>query len=144
MGRTGNGRWTYYHNKKRTVEECWTINISEVARVVDLSKPGSISHPLRSIVSAPGKKMSPVHCVLEVGGADTPLLKLSYDVGGRRCLAHQVEEVVRLQTTQPTFGGVRWWFSCPRMVDDEECGRRLGKLYRPPVIDTSPAANAST
>jgi len=27
---------------------------------------------------------------------------------------------------------VRWWFSCPRVLDGEECGRRVGKLYRPP------------
>jgi hypothetical protein len=28
--------------------------------------------------------------------------------------------------------GVRWWFPCPQMLDSEECGRRVGKLYRPP------------
>jgi len=31
----GSGRWTYY-DKKRTVDECWAMSISEVARVVDL------------------------------------------------------------------------------------------------------------
>jgi hypothetical protein len=46
MGGTGSGRWTY-HEKQRTVEECWAMSISEVDRVVDFSKPGSISHLLR-------------------------------------------------------------------------------------------------
>ncbi len=47
-------------------------------------------------------------------------------------LRSRVEEAVHLQTTQPNFGGVRWWFSCPRTVDGEECHRRVGKLYLPP------------
>jgi hypothetical protein len=75
--------------------------------------------------------MSPVRCALEVGQDDTPLLKLSYTVEGRWGLGHLVEEVLRLQSTQPNFGGVRWWFSCPRLLDGKECGRRVGKLYRP-------------
>jgi hypothetical protein len=131
MGGTGSGRWTY-HEKKRTVEECWTIGISEVARVIDLSNPGPASESLRPIKPATRKRMSPVCCTLTVGDDDTPLLGLTYAVEDAWGIEHRVEEVVRLQTTRPHFGGVRWWFSCPRIVDDEECGRRVGKLYRPP------------
>ena len=46
MGGTGSGRWTY-HEKRRTVEECWAMSISEVERVLDFSTPGSISHVFR-------------------------------------------------------------------------------------------------
>jgi hypothetical protein len=55
MGGTGSGRWTYY-DKKRTVEECWAMSISEVDRVVDFSKPGSISHLLRPTIPKTGKR----------------------------------------------------------------------------------------
>ena len=131
MGGTGSGRWTY-HEKRRTVEECWAMSISEVGRIVDFSKPESISHLLRPTIPKTGKRMSPVRTKSKVGDDGKPLLGLSYTVKDRQGLEHRVEEVLRLQTTRPTFGGVRWWFSCPRMLDGEECGRRVGKLYRPP------------
>ena len=131
MGSSGSGRWTY-HEKRRTVEECWAMSNSEVDRVVDFSKPGSISHLLRPMIPKTGKRMSPVRTKSKVGDDGKPLLGLSYTVKDRQGLEHRVEELVRLQTTRPNFGGVRWWFSCPRVVDGEECDRRVGKLYRPP------------
>src|ERR671920_160703 len=131
MGGTGSGRWTYHH-KRRTVEECWALSISEVDRVLDFSKPGSISHLFRPTIPKTGKRMSPVRCMSKVGDDGKPLLGLSYTVKDRWSVEDRVEEVLRLQTTRPTFGGVLWWFSCPRVVDGEECGRRVGKLYRPP------------
>jgi hypothetical protein len=131
MGGTGSGRWSYY-DKKRTVEECWTMSISEVDRVVDLRDPGPASNALRPTRPATAKGMLPVRCMLKVGDDGKPLLGLSYTVKDRQGLEHRVEEVLRLQTTRPNFGGLRWWFSCPRMLDGEECGRRVGKLYRPP------------
>lgn len=39
---------------------------------------------------------------------------------------------VRLVTTLPQFGGLRWWFICPLVVSGRPCGRRVGKLYLPP------------
>jgi len=39
---------------------------------------------------------------------------------------------VRLATTKPRFGGVRWWFLCPWLVHGRPCNRRVGKLYMPP------------
>ncbi|CAA9292487.1 MAG: hypothetical protein AVDCRST_MAG93-4009 [uncultured Chloroflexia bacterium] len=131
MGGTGSGRWTY-HDKKLTVEECWAINVSDVARVVDASKPGLTSASLRPIKPATGRKMPLVRCAIEVGDDGTQLLRLSYEISVKGSFEHAVEQVLRLQTTRPNFGGVRWWFSCPRTVDGEECGRRVGKLYLPP------------
>ena len=39
---------------------------------------------------------------------------------------------VRLVTTPCNFGGMRYWFICPLVVDDKPCRRRVGKLYLPP------------
>lgn len=36
---------------------------------------------------------------------------------------------IRLQTTQPHFGGQRWWLTCPMSVGGTPCNRRVGKLY---------------
>ena len=112
MGGSGSGRWTYYE-KQRTVEECWAMSISEVDRVVDLRDPGPASNALRPTRSATGKGVSTVRCPPRVGNDGKPLLGLSYTVKDRWSVEDRVEEIVRLQTTQPNFGGVRWWYSCP-------------------------------
>ena len=39
---------------------------------------------------------------------------------------------IRLQTTRPHLGGVRWWFTCPLIVDGIACERRVAKLHLPP------------
>jgi hypothetical protein len=39
---------------------------------------------------------------------------------------------VRLVTTRPRFGGLRWWFVCLLIVNGRPCSRRVGKLYLPP------------
>lgn len=38
---------------------------------------------------------------------------------------------VRMQQTQPNYGGTRWWFTCPLAVDGRSCARRVGKLHLP-------------
>lgn len=35
-------------------------------------------------------------------------------------------QVVQLTSTRPNYGGLRWWYLCPR------CGARCAKLYLPP------------
>jgi hypothetical protein len=39
---------------------------------------------------------------------------------------------VRLITTTPTYGGLRWWFICPLTRRDGGAPRRVAKLYLPP------------
>jgi hypothetical protein len=47
---------------------------------------------------------------------------------------HSVDLKVRLETTQPHFGGRRWWFLCPLYRKNMPCERRVRKLYRPPLL----------
>jgi len=44
----------------------------------------------------------------------------AYWADGRR-----VSAMVHLLTSRPHFGGMRYWYQCPK------CGRRAGKLYLP-------------
>jgi hypothetical protein len=39
--------------------------------------------------------------------------------------AHEVDDKISLVSTQASFGGLRWWFLCPRL------NRRARKLYLP-------------
>ena len=43
-----------------------------------------------------------------------------------RGASHSIEQEIRLTTTRPRFGGVRWWFVCPHS------GTRVGRLHLPP------------
>jgi hypothetical protein len=49
----------------------------------------------------------------------------------RTNLQESADYRVRLVTTRPYFGGLRWWFVCPLQVNGVPCNRRVGKLYLP-------------
>src|SRR5262245_7710346 len=42
-----------------------------------------------------------------------------------RARSLKIDDKIYLATTQPHFGGLRWWFVCPRL------NRRVRKLYLP-------------
>ena len=126
MGGTGSGRWTY-HDTRLTVEECAAISITDVARVLSLGKSTRTdSGLLRPTRPTKGRIMDTVRCTLEADKNGDPLLKLTYTVPGRWASKRQVQQSIILRSTRPHFGGCRWWLSC------KGCGRRVGKLYRPP------------
>ena len=54
-------------------------------------------------------------------------LKLTYTASG-----NPMDYRVRLVTTQPTYGGRRWWFMCPLAFMAGAPPRRVAKLYLPP------------
>jgi hypothetical protein len=39
---------------------------------------------------------------------------------------------VFVQTTQPHYGGLKWWFMCPLVRNGQRCDRRVQKLFLPP------------
>lgn len=49
------------------------------------------------------------------------ILTLNYVVGDER---RPIEQRIRLTTTRPHFGGIRWWMACPAT------GRRVAKLHK--------------
>ena len=58
---------------------------------------------------------------------DAAWVRLIYTVNG-----HPMDYRIRLVTTQPTYGGRRWWFLCPLAREDGGPPRRVAKLYLPP------------
>ena len=58
---------------------------------------------------------------------DAAWLQLTYTASG-----NPMDYRVRLVTTQPTYGGRRWWFLCPLACMDGGPPRRVAKLYLPP------------
>jgi hypothetical protein len=58
-----------------------------------------------------------------------PWIRLSYRLDRT---GEAVDYKIHLDTTDPHFGGWRFWFVCPLMAGGRMCGRRVGKLYLPP------------
>jgi hypothetical protein len=59
----------------------------------------------------------------------SPWLRLTYTITRTK---EALDYRLRLATTRPRFGGLRWWFVCPLVVNGRPCGRRVAKLYLPP------------
>jgi hypothetical protein len=134
MGGEGSGRWNDYE-KRRTVEQSWTLDIAT------LSLRGSLSYPLtgtsRAIRIMGNTNVLPVRYALEEDD-EGPVLNLTYTLWRsliETFLELDSHERVRLLTTEPARGGVRWWFACPFTIEGERCERRVAKLYLPPGED---------
>jgi hypothetical protein len=125
----GSGRREGF-DKKTTVEDCTcALDVASLSRGGYLV-PGQFGAITWRNV-ATGEKRSAVSFTTALR-ADGLYLTLSYRVTSRGADARSVEEPIRLTTTPCHFGGERWWFLCPLVVDGRPCGRRVGKLYMPP------------
>jgi len=61
----------------------------------------------------------------------TTYVELEYSVDPLRGESFDESHLVRLEYTEPNFGGVRPWFRCPGVVDGDPCESRVRKLYLP-------------
>jgi hypothetical protein len=159
MGGFGSGRQQYATTP--TVEECRHLDVDQFTDAVEHpGRGGSVNwgdpdDPVASItvvmLSADhvaalkdGEKLEAV----SVEDADTDpddvhddderatAVYLSYTITAPRSdESRDVSYHVPLEYTECNFGGVRPWFRCPGVVDERECGRRVGKLYKPPRQD---------
>ena len=112
--------------KKITVEECWSLDAAKLARQGVFARPGNWGVAL-TWTNSFGEQVLWVPYWLE----NSPRgVFLNLRVGLRG--GETVDEKILLQTTQPHFGGLRWWFACSLHNQSVECGRRVRKLYRPP------------
>lgn len=130
MGSYGSGRYSDY-GKRRTVEESLTLDVGELRRR-GIVEPG-VCRSGRLEWSSGGRVTDSVGYVIDLrpGSEQGRGLVLQY-WAGRGELAKSVEYQVRLVTTVPRFGGVRWWFLCPLDVGGRMCGRRVAKIHLPP------------
>ncbi len=123
MGGYGSGRWSW-HSKATTVEECRSISIKWLVdhKVVGNGKTsGRITWNSGSSIGYAVKLVQDRECFLE----------LSYTFKN----SNEQKDItlpVFLQTTHPKFGGVRWWMTCPLVINNKPCKKRVGKLYLPP------------
>jgi len=111
----GYGGGVRRYGRKTTVEECMAVAASQW---VTMPPAGILRWKDSSISYACDRDFS--------------LLRLAYTATNCRT-KHQesLDYSIRVTTTQPRFGGLRWWFLCPLITNGVPCGRRVGKLYLP-------------
>jgi hypothetical protein len=133
MGGPGSG--SHYHwwrsGKKTTAEECKSLDANRWMRE-GILVPGVCLVGSWRWVYQDGRENSITYEV-DTRAPVLPSLRLSYTItrhGDER--GESLDYSVDLTTTQPRFGGLRWWFVCPLVVSGRPCGRRVGKLYLPP------------
>ena len=119
MGGIGSGNRYRWQGKKSTVEESLTVAIRDVY--------GKTSHASGTLTWtwASGDKSSIGYFLSWI---DDPTITLHYRWQDRE----DVRIPIHLQATTTQFGGERWWFTCPLIVNGVTCERRVGKLYLPP------------
>ena len=113
MGGLGSGTWCR-RRRKQTCDDSLSVKVGDFRGQIFPDASGSL------------RLVSMVEVGFRIIWNPDPVVYLNYFVG-----SFEVSLPVLLQTTPAQFGGQRWWFTCPLMVDGEGCNRRVGKLYLP-------------
>ena len=128
MGGPGSG--CNYHwwrsSKKTVVEDCLSLDANGWMREgmlrASVLATGSWRWTYRS-----GKSFS-VGYTMDTTDQAGPFVRLFYSWTWPTSPEPQSADYrVRLTTTRPRFGGLRWWFVCPLVVNGRPCDRRGGQ-----------------
>jgi|SRR5215469_2781078 len=126
MGGLGSGERA---KKKRTVETCFALSVAHFGkRLTQFQR--FLYADMHWSTSFAGRVLT-VHYRLENNNMEKPVLHLLSRTDARGHKEPMWERIV-LTSTRPNFGGLRWWFVCPLLDKDVQCGRRVSKLYMPP------------
>jgi hypothetical protein len=123
MGGYGSG---LQGSKKITVEYSLCLSISSLMRKKALV-PGSWTRGSWQWSYEGSEPHATIGYEANLTDPDAAWLRLTYTTSG-----NPMDYRVRLVTTQPTYGGRRWWFLGPLERQDGGPPRRVAKLYLPP------------
>jgi LSD1 subclass zinc finger protein len=126
MGGSGSTRWLT-HSRKWRVEECLTLPIGLLIRDRTIL-PGVMATGGLKWTWTSGKSSSSVSYTVNTLVPGDERLCLQYR---RTRTGEDIEQRIDLTTTPLPWGGLKWWFLCPRCWSGLGSLRRR-KLYLPP------------
>lgn len=123
MGGSGSTRWRW-HDKAATVEDSYVLDAADLTRKSLLPREPALRFLTLTWSSVPsGKALASIGFMADTRDAREPFARLHYQANGT-----PQDYNVRLESSRPPFGGLRWWWRCPALG----CGKRVLKLYLPP------------
>lgn len=128
MGGSGSTRWVGYE-KKYTVEDSFSLDANLWMREGVLQEgiyKIDIWHWQNAIT---GERASSLSYEVDTTNPAYSWIRLFYTITRT---GDKVDYTLRLTSTCPYFGGLRWWFICPLVMNGRACHRRVGKIYLPP------------
>ena len=126
MGGYGSTRWSS-HCRCTTVEESLGLPTTHIAAGLSAVADGAAGASGHLFWKRNSQVTSSISYRIERRGAQ-PIVRLIYTTTRANGEKIDSDYPVRVASTQPHFGGWRWWWICPNVT----CGRRVGKLYSPP------------
>jgi hypothetical protein len=124
MGGLGSGkRW----HKKTVVEACLPLDAAHWMRE-GILKAG-VHQSGRWQWTYTGGHQCTINYEANTTDLANAFLRVMYNLPSRQ---ESFDYRVRLTSTRPQFGGLRWWFICPLVIDGQACCRRVGKLFLAP------------
>lgn len=137
MGGHGSTRWRW-HPKREVVENCFTLDITRLVKTIippyALEYRSDLAGTILWTNSSSGQQTASIGYKLRW---TQTLPRLIFHYTAKPAFAStdkatSLEYSVELDQTFPHYGGVRWWFICPLVVNGQPCQRRVSKLYLPP------------
>jgi hypothetical protein len=130
MGGYGSGRWGS-EVTKYTVEDCQSLKIKDIASQ-GILEPGL--RAFRSVTwrnSFTDEITSSICYEIDTSKDDLSFyfIRLFYTMTRTQ---EKIDYKIPLVTTQPNFGGLRWWFQCPLVINDRPCLRKVSAIHRTP------------
>lgn len=123
MGGYGSGRDATHW----IVEQCLSLSVSQFRKDGTFDKDYGCGTIQWSRRSGKWSAMFDYQCN-DTGEGD---MLLCYQVVGQDAPV-EIKTVIPIEATRPHFGGLRYWFTCPLVVNGVPCQRRVAKLYLPP------------
>jgi hypothetical protein len=132
MGGPGSGNWDRW-NKKLTVNNGLTLDINQMVRDgLFLHGQAKVMGSIKWTNTRTEEQTGAMGFIIEPRENDGFIFRVSYTITRREGDKQDFDYPLELQTTRPHYGGRRWWFTCPLVVNGLPCYRRVSKLYLPP------------
>ena len=127
MGGIGSGCWERDEWAMKTaVRDCYALDVNLLARDGVL-RPGTAGATFWKHENT-GEVLASISFSTFLRDGGKRIFRVSYTLND----SEKIDIPIRLQTTCPNYGGLRFWFTCPLIVNGNPCNRRVGKLYLPP------------
>lgn len=123
MGSMGSGSW-YRWNKKSTDENFWRFSMAALKKYRVIGERKRASGNWQWLCN--GEVRSSISYTINTLEAPEKLNVRYSDKHSEQAYNYDI----RLTTTQPHFGGERWWFLCPV----RGCGKRVSVLYMADIL----------